>query len=247
MAGADHLEHSHDTEAIRDRLDAAGGGANYLRDWIYGGIDGAVTTFAIVAGVVGAELSASVILILGLANLLADGFSMAASNYSGTKSEIDDYRRLRAVEERHIRLEPEGERREVREIMRRKGFDNEILEEVTEVITADRERWIELMLADEYGLGRTQRSPMHAALNTYLAFLICGAVPLVPFVLGLPYGFEIATVLTCGVFFGIGSLKSRWSLARWWTSGFETLAIGLLAAAIAFVTGYGLQQYLSVS
>jgi hypothetical protein len=54
-------------------------------------------------------------------------------------------------------------------------------------------------------------------------------------------------VLTCGVFFGIGSLKSRWSLARWWTSGFETLAIGLLAAAIAFVTGYGLQQYLSVS
>jgi VIT1/CCC1 family predicted Fe2+/Mn2+ transporter len=62
---------------------------NYVRDWIYGGIDGTVTTFAIVAGVVGANLYASVLIILGLANLIADGFAMAASNYTGTKSEHD--------------------------------------------------------------------------------------------------------------------------------------------------------------
>ena len=77
------MEHDHSPEAIERRL-ARGPDASYLRDWIYGGLDGAVTTFAVVSGVVGAELSSTVIVVLGLANLLADGFSGAASNYSGT-------------------------------------------------------------------------------------------------------------------------------------------------------------------
>ena len=88
------LEHDHSPQAIRARL-AKGTRPNYLRDWVYGGIDGAVTTFAIVAGVAGAQLSTKIVVILGMANLLADGFSMAASNYSGTKTEVDDLERLR--------------------------------------------------------------------------------------------------------------------------------------------------------
>ena len=98
MAKADKLEHEHTPRAIAERL-AKGPKVNYLRDWVYGGIDGTVTTFAVVAGVVGANLSSSVVIILGLANLLADGFSMAAANYSGTKAEIDDYQRIRLMEE----------------------------------------------------------------------------------------------------------------------------------------------------
>ncbi|HFD2274735.1 TPA: VIT1/CCC1 transporter family protein, partial [Legionella pneumophila] len=80
-----NLEHGHSQKEIRERLTQTPS-QNYLRDWIYGGIDGVVTTFAIVSGVVGGQLSSLVILILGFANLLADGFSMAASNYLGTKS-----------------------------------------------------------------------------------------------------------------------------------------------------------------
>ena len=91
------LEHSHTKEEIRARL-ARDPGISYLRDWIYGGIDGVVTTFAVVASVVGADLSSKVVLILGLANLVADGFAMAAGNYSGTQAERDDYNRLLAVE-----------------------------------------------------------------------------------------------------------------------------------------------------
>ena len=74
------MEHEHTHEAIRERL-AAGPGQSYLRDWVYGGIDGTVTTFAVVSGVVGAHLAARVILILGSASLIADGFAMAAGNY----------------------------------------------------------------------------------------------------------------------------------------------------------------------
>src|ERR1700676_1641634 len=91
------LEHNHTREEIQERL-ARDTHGNYLRDWIYGGIDGTVTTFAIVAGVVGADLPGTVVLVLGLANLIADGFAMGAGNYSGTKAEIDDYRRLLAIE-----------------------------------------------------------------------------------------------------------------------------------------------------
>jgi hypothetical protein len=115
------LEHSHTREAIHHRL-GQGPHISYLRDWIYGGIDGTVTTFAIVAGVVGANLSASVLLILGFANLLADGFAMAASNYTSTKSEHDNYDRVLGIERKHIALVPDGEREEIRQIFEAKGF-----------------------------------------------------------------------------------------------------------------------------
>ena len=114
------MEHEHSKQAIARRL-AGAPSSSYLRDWVYGGIDGAVT-FAIVAGVIGAQLSNRVVLILGVANLVADGFSMAASNYSGTKTEHEEQAQLRAIEERHIEAVPEGEREEIRQIFRGKGF-----------------------------------------------------------------------------------------------------------------------------
>jgi len=86
------LEHEHTIEAIRERILSVR--HSYLRDWIYGGIDGTITTFAIVSGVAGAGLSPVVVLILGFANLFADGFSMAASNFLGTRAEHDDYKYL---------------------------------------------------------------------------------------------------------------------------------------------------------
>ncbi|UEM19892.1 VIT1/CCC1 transporter family protein [Skermanella mucosa] len=236
------MEHDHDPEAIRRRLSVRPE-QSYLRDWVYGGIDGAVTTFAVVAGVVGAGLSARTVLILGAANLLADGFSMAASNYSGTKTERDDKDRLRAVEERHIDLVPEGELEEIRQIFRAKGFQGRGLEHAVETITADRGRWVETMLAEEYGLPAALRSPVKAAASTFLAFLICGFVPLLPFVFGLPAPVALATGSTAAVFFAIGSVKSLWSLAAWWRSGLETLAIGMAAAALAYAAGAAVESF----
>jgi vacuolar iron transporter family protein len=234
------MEHEHSVQAIAKRLSRAPS-VSYLRDWVYGGIDGAVTTFAIVAGVVGAELSNRVVLILGIANLVADGFSMAASNYSGTKTEHEEQDRLRAIEERHIDVVPEGEREEIRQIFRGKGFRGPDLERAVDVITANRERWVDTMLAEEYGLPKAVRSPLKAAASTFAAFVLCGAVPLLPFVVGAPAGFQLSIAMTALVFFLIGSTKSRWSPVSWWRSGAETLAIGLGAAALAFLIGHGLK------
>lgn len=239
------LDHDHSVEGIRHRL-AGAPRVNYLRDWIYGGIDGAVTTFAVVSGVVGAELSNVVIIILGLANVLADGFSMAASNYSGTRAEVDEAKRLRAVEARHVRENPEGERREIREIFHQKGFAGENLDRAVEVITSDRDRWIDTMLQEEYGLPLGQRSPLVAALSTFSAFVVCGLVPLLPYFLGLSSPFALSAGATAATFFLIGASRSRWALAPWWRTGLETFAIGCGAALLAYATGWVLRQVFGI-
>jgi vacuolar iron transporter family protein len=229
------LEHSHSREAIAQRIGSVR--HNYVRDWIYGGVDGAVTTFAVVSGVAGAELSTSIVLILGFANLAADGFSMAASNFLGTRAEIDDQKRLAAIEYKHIEEEPEGEREEVRQIYREKGFEGEELEKAVELITSDKDRWVQTMLVEEYGLPAEVRSPWLAAGSTFSAFIICGLVPLVPYLIGWDSSFLVACIMTGVTFFLIGSFKSVWSTHSWLRSGAETLFIGALAAGLAYGIG----------
>lgn len=228
--------HDHSPDAIASRLDQ-GFRSSYLRDFVYGGIDGAVTTFAIVSGVVGAKLSASVVIILGLANLLADGFSMAASNFSGTRSEHHELDLVRKMEERQIRVHPEGEREEIRQIYARKGFEGKDLETVVDTITSDPDLWVRTMIQEEYGMAAELRSPWRAAFSTMIAFVVCGAVPLVPFLLGVDSPGSWSLAATAVVFFAIGSSKARWSVIPWWQSGLETLAIGSIAAAIAWAIG----------
>lgn len=231
------MEHEHTPEAIRARL-ADAPRTSYLRDWIYGGIDGSVTTFAIVTGVGGADLSTRIILILGVANLLADGFSMAASNYLGTRTERQEEDALRAREQRHIAADAEGEREEVRQIFEAKGFTGENLERAVATMTADKDRWIDFMLAEEYGLARALRSPSAAAMATFSAFVVCGLVPLLPFLMRLPRAFPISVAMTALTFFVIGSVRSRWLLLSWWRAGLETLALGGIAAALAYGVGW---------
>jgi VIT1/CCC1 family predicted Fe2+/Mn2+ transporter len=231
------LEHEHSHEAIAERLENVR--HNYIRDFIYGGIDGSVTTFAVVSGVAGAELSTVVVLILGFANLIADGFSMAASNYLGTKAELDDYRRIERIEHRHIELEPDGEREEIRQIYLKKGFEGDDLEQAVDLITSDRDIWVKTMLSEEYGLPAEIRSAWKAALSTFTAFTICGLIPLVPYLFAAAGNakFAMSSVLTGITFFLIGSLKSRWSTSSWLRSGLETLLVGGLAATLAYAVG----------
>ncbi|NOT46827.1 MAG: hypothetical protein HOP17_03630 [Acidobacteria bacterium] len=235
------LEHEHTPEAISERL-ALGTKHNYLRDFVYGGIDGSVTTFAVVAGTIGASLSPQIVLILGVANLIADGFSMAASNFLGTRAERDDHDRIARLEARHIDTYPDGEREEIRQIYAAKGFSGTDLETIVAIVTADRERWIQAMLTEEYGLPRKVRSEWYAALSTFVAFVICGSVPLLPFVFGSGDNFLTSALLTGLVFFLIGSAKARWSTVPWWRSGFLTFVIGGIAAFLAFLAGWVLKE-----
>ncbi len=229
------IDHDHSVEGIKTRLSAAN--HSYIRDWIYGGIDGSVTTFAVVSGVAGAALSPLIVLILGFANLFADGFSMAAGNYLATRAEHDDYRRLEAIEYDHVEKYPEGEREEIRQIYKEKGFEGDELEKAVELITANKERWVKTMLIEEYGLPEEIRAPIKAAFSTFASFIVCGLIPILPYLFSTPNAFIYSSVLTGATFFVIGSVKSRWSTTSWLRSGIETLLVGALAAVLAYVAG----------
>jgi vacuolar iron transporter family protein len=239
-------DHDHTPQGIRARL-SQGTHHSYLRDWVYGAIDGAVTTFAVVTGVAGGDLGSGVTIILGLANLLADGFSMAAGNFLGTRAEIDELNRVRAIEARHIRENPDGEREEIRQIYEKKGFAGDDLKQVVATLTADDKRWVDEMVIEEYGMTKDIRSPWRAAMATFAAFAACGSVPLLPYVMGAADPLRWSVVLTAIVFAIVGALKSRWSASRWWRSAGETVVVGSLAAALAYVLAFTLRHMVKIS
>lgn len=219
----------------------------YLSELVYGASDGIVTTFAVVAGVTGAALSPSIVLILGLANLLGDGFSMAAGAYLGERSRQDYERKERERELWEIEHFPEGEREEIRALYRGKGFRGELLEQIVATITADKQRWLETMMREELHIIPERKEPLKAGLATFLAFVVAGAVPLVSYVLAgfMPalrgHSFWAAVAVTMATMFGVGAARSLVTFKPWTRAGFEMLLVGGLAAAVAYGVGYLLQ------
>ncbi|MGI9100065.1 MAG: VIT1/CCC1 transporter family protein [Solirubrobacteraceae bacterium] len=241
------LEEEHTPRAVGARLRDEPS-PSYLHDFIYGAVDGAITTFAVVAGVAGANLDETVVIILGGANLIADGFSMAASNFLGSRAERQQRELARREEQRHIRLVPEGEREEIRQIFAAKGFEGHDLERVVEVITAEPDLWANTMMSEELGFGSTEPNEYRAAFATLVAFLTVGFLPLMVFVYDLATpgdvddAFTWSAVMTGVAFLAVGSLKSRFVEQAWWRSALETFAVGGLAAVLAYAAGALLQS-----
>ncbi|MBX7167310.1 MAG: VIT1/CCC1 transporter family protein [Pirellulales bacterium] len=238
------LSAEHTPDAIGARL-AAATSHSYLRDFVFGAIDGGVTTFAVVCGVAGAQLSSGVAVILGLANLLGDGFSMAMGNYLSTKTDHEVVQHARDVERRHIELIPEGEREEVRQIFAAKGFSGDVLERIVDVITKNERQWIDTMLTDELGLRLDSPSPIRAAVATFAAFCLAGAVPLVPFAVFSAHDrawlFTLSAIATALVFAITGMLKGYVLQQNRWRAAGETLLVGGGAALVAYLVGVALR------
>jgi VIT1/CCC1 family predicted Fe2+/Mn2+ transporter len=237
----------HSPENIRERIKHPHK-HSYLGDAVLGGIDGCITTFAIVASAVGAGLPKTVALVLGLANLTADGFSMAVSNYQAAKSRADRVRRIRAQEEQHIELIPEGEKEEIRQIFQGKGFSGTVLEKIVETITSERTLWIDTMLKEEHGLQIDMPSAYLSGITTFLAFLCVGLLPLLPFMIPTMMEtsiFPASAIIAAVAFFVIGAAKGSLLQQSIITSGLNTLAIGGIAASLAYVVGDWSRQWLA--
>ncbi|TDT37081.1 VIT1/CCC1 family predicted Fe2+/Mn2+ transporter [Halospina denitrificans] len=238
--GWNRLEHSHDPEDIRQRL-AEDPNPSYLRDAILGGIDGCVTTVAVIASVAGAGLPGMIAFVLGIASLIADAFSMGVSNYQAVKSDDDARDRLREQEERHIELDPEGEREEIRQIFGQKGFEGQTLDKIVETISANHRLWVNTMIQEEFGHPLSGPSPWKAATATFAVFIGVGLIPLLPFIAPFLAGMDmfivsgIAAVISL---FGIGWVKGLVLGMSRFRAGMETLAMGGGAALLAFLLGF---------
>lgn len=239
---------AHTPEAIAEAAEQHGGtGHKYLGEIVYGALDGIVTTFAIVSGVAGAALGSGVVLILGLANLLADGLSMATGAYLSAKSEIEYYDQERRREAWEVEHFPEGERAELVEIFRSEGFSDADARQLAEIHSRDPERWVDVMMVRELGLLREDRRPILIGAATLAAFVVAGAVPLAVYLVGLfvpvdpAVAFPISLVLSGVALFAVGAAKVLVTGRNWLRSGLEMLASGGLAAAVAYFIGFLLQ------
>ncbi len=223
---------------------------HYLGEFVYGGIDGSVTTFAVVSGAVGAGLDSAIIIILGFANLLADGFSMSVGAYLSSKSEKDNYHKHRNIEAWEVEQMPEAEKEEIREIYRHKGFDGELLEKIVDVITEDKDRWIDVMMKEELEMMEEPRSPFLIGLMTYISFISIGLIPLLIYVIDFvdPVDgnlFFYASSLTAIAFVFIGVLKSYVTETTIWKGVLETLILGIIAALVAYFVGDVLERIIA--
>jgi VIT1/CCC1 family predicted Fe2+/Mn2+ transporter len=239
---------AHSPRAIARAMEQHGGASHqYIGDMVYGGLDGIVTTFAVVSGVSGASLGSGIVLILGLANLLADGLSMAAGAYLSSKSEREYYTREREREAWEVEHFPDGERAEMVEIYKAKGYSPEDARTLVSILSQDEEMWVDAMMVQELGLLPDERTPQKSALATLVSFLVAGSLPLLIYLLGLLFpidpglAFPISMVLSAMALFGLGAAKVLITERNWLRSGLEMLIVGGVAAGVAYLVGFVLQ------
>ncbi|MBE0698449.1 MAG: VIT1/CCC1 transporter family protein [Anaerolineaceae bacterium] len=235
---------AHDLAKIKRAAEHHGGtGSQYLGEMVYGGLDGIITTFAVVSGVAGAQLGANIILILGAANLFADGFSMAVGSYLSTKSEQEYYQREKERESWEVDHFPDGERAELVELYRSQGYSDEDAQTMVKIKSKDRERWIRSMMIEELEMLEDTSNPFYNALATLASFIIAGSVPLIIYFLGLfisvpaGVGFPTSLILSGLALFGLGAAKVLVTQHNPWRSGLEMMLVGGLAAGVAYVVG----------
>ena len=222
----------------------------YLGEFVYGGIDGCVTTFAVVAGSVGAGLDSAIIIILGFANLLADGFAMSVGAYLSNKTKKDNYNKHKQIEYWEVDNLPELEKEEIRVIYKEQGFEGELLEEVVKVITSDKDRWVNVMMKEELVMFDEDKSPLIIGGVTYISFILIGVIPLLVYVMDYIYPlnynlFLLSSILTAIGFIIIGGLKAFVNQTMYWKGILETLLLGGIAAIVAFFIGDFLESIIT--
>lgn len=219
----------------------------HLKSAVYGGLDGTITTFAVVAGVAGASLSSGVVLILGFANLIGDGISMAIGDYLSTKSEREYQKAERKREAWEAEHYPAGEKKEMMQIYSDKGIAKKDASKMVSAMSKYKDAWVDIMMVEELGIIESKENPLKNAFVTFFSFGIFGFIPLLAYVLAGLFSFlkqnefMIACILTLLTLFTLGALKVKVTQRNWIKSGLEMVIVGGLASGAAYLVGYLLQ------
>jgi len=213
--------------------------SNYIRDLVFGFGDGINTSLGIVAGVGGAEVSASIVILAALVGMFTGAKAMAVQNYLAVKSQREILESEIKREKHEIENVPNKEREEIEEIYRAKGFEGDELVRVVDKITSNKDVWLKTMLTEELGLNlEILGNPLKGALVMFGSFLLGGILPILPYFvfgsgfvsLGIAIGFSLSSS------FVIGALKARLAKKSWIRGGLEMAGLG---TGIALV-GYGI-------
>lgn len=210
----------------------------YLEDAVLGANDGIITTFAVVSGAEGGTLGVAVVLVLGFANLFADGVSMGASNLLAKRSKGDVVEKEKERLAWEIEHRPEEKRAELKSELAEQGVRRAERPKIVRDLTRHRWTWLLGLAALRSGLGEEAGSPWKHALATLAAFIITGTVPLLPYLFGRgAHTFLIATLAAGVALFGAGALRCIITQKGWLRSGLEMLAVGSIAGVVAYLVG----------
>lgn len=224
--------------------------ADYFKEIIYGGIDGIVTTFAVVAGFAGAalsneattQLSFLVVLLFGLANLFADAASMGLGNFLSVRSEKDLYYAKRAKKQQSVKTDPTTAKQETVMVLQNQGFSAADAETLADIYVTNSTYHIDFMLQHQLELSDPRgEKEVFTGLTTFFSFMVFGAIPLLPFMLQAEGDPRTAFLFSVGGTFlalvALGLLKWRVIGTRFWPSLLEVILVGGVAAVIAFSVG----------
>jgi VIT1/CCC1 family predicted Fe2+/Mn2+ transporter len=239
-------QRAHDPRKILQAVEEHGSATSqFIGNMVYGGLDGIISVFAIVSGVAGAQLDSRILLILGAATLLGDGFSMGVGAYLSQKSEREYYEKERQRESWEVENYPQGEKEELTAIYRKRGYPIKDARKLVEIKARDKARWVEAMMIEELGLIKDERTPLGAAMATFLAFVVFGLLPLIIFLIDLIFKLHMDSLILFGTsiglsaasLFGLGAAKVFVTRRSAWKSGLEMLVVGGLAATVAYFIG----------
>ncbi|MBS3055628.1 MAG: VIT1/CCC1 transporter family protein [Candidatus Aenigmarchaeota archaeon] len=209
-----------------------------LRDFILGWQDGLVNVLGIVLGVAVATTSTKIVLISGLAATFAESISMAAVAYTSMKATNDFYKAERKREMMEIEKMPEMERKEIKDIYYAKGFRGKILDAVVRTITANKKRWVDIMMEEELKLSPEKTPPVQDAIIVGLSAVIGSVIPLFPYVfLGVHEALWYSLAISAAVLFGIGFVKAKLTTGSLLKSGIEMVVVGMVAAIAGYLVG----------
>jgi len=221
--------------------------SEYLKEIVYGGADGIVTTFAVVAGFAGAGAAAQIgglgtltVLLFGLANLFGDASSMALGNFLSIRSEQDRYKKEEDKEFFEIKHNPNMEKAESVEIMKQQGFDQKAAQKLVDIYATNEKYWVSFMMKYELEMANPfDENPYFTAVATFMSFIFFGTIPLIPYLIDSanPNGFILAITATILALFLLGILRLRVTKQSAIRSVGEIVLIGGVSAVIAYIVG----------
>lgn len=211
-----------------------------LRDVIFGLNDGLVTTIGFVSGVTGAVFQSRVIVLTGIAQVIAGGVAMFIGAYLSNKSQEEFFLKEIARERREIKEIPEVEKQEIRDLYNHMGFLPDEVEMIVNRITSDEKLWVRFMMREELGILEEEMvKPLKAGMIMGSTFLIGGILPLIPYFFTdrIYLALKISVFLSLFAFFSIGAGKSTFTKNHWLKSGIQVTLLGGSAALIGFLIG----------
>ncbi len=221
----------------------------FIKETVYGGIDGIVTTFAVVAGFAGyasleggdpTQITILAVLVFGLANLFADGFAMGVGEFLSARSEKKLYDKARRTEERVIAKECHSEVENSVQILVKQGFTQEQSEHLVNIYKTNPEYWVDFIMRYDREMEVPDDSPFNNAVATFLSFVVFGFLPLIPYFLpGLEsavtfYLSAIAATIALGI---LGMLRAHITKENIGLSVAETVFLGAIAGSVAYFVG----------